>query len=180
VAATAVILDYWYTHLQDTAAASDGSRDGTAQTPGTAPCLRMLDLACGSGEASQAIELWWEGHTNSRLPEELPPGMGKGTAAAGARPHDTRPQLVIEAADPFTGAAYHQWTGREAHTWSFEDVAAGLLLDEGLRYHLVVSSYALHVMDPASGTLFACLQQLALCCAYLLILSPHKLPKVGG
>jgi hypothetical protein len=136
----------------------------------------MLDLACGSGEASQAIEHWWQ----ERQPAvDALTGQLSDAPTGNIRPHNAgTPQLLIEAADPFTGSAYHQWTGRQAHTWSFEDVAAGLLLDQGLTYHLVVSSYALHVMDPASGTLFACLQQLALCCQYLLILSPHKLPKV--
>lgn len=175
VAAAAVILDYWFAHSQDAAAAPTGAQDGSA----TRPSMRILDLACGSGEASQAIELWWQNQCSSTPGLDVqPPALGNAAVDA-ARPHDAwARQLIIEAADPFTGAAYHQWTGRRAHSWSFEDVAAGLLLDNGLAYHLVVSSYALHVMDPASGTLFTCLQQLALCCQYLLILSPHKLPRV--
>ncbi len=57
-----------------------------------------------------------------------------------------------------------------------QDVASGYLLDEGRSYHLVICSYAMHVLD--TSYLYATLQQLALVCEALLIISPHKLPQV--
>eukprot|EP00983_Pelagomonas_calceolata_P113395 1159977-Pelagomonas_calceolata.AAC.2 len=161
---------------------------------------QCLDLAAGSGEATQAVEMWWA----SRKVEEakqlvlLPPphsgskecGMQefakssiiwhstKPTAAAAAAASERRSaatneqaaallsagsadenvqgrgdptpaqahlasrsptnnppaaaiksqlQLCIDAADPFTGAAYLAWTGKQAQAYSFE-VTGGEML----------------------------------------------------
>ena len=43
-----------------------------------------------------------------------------------------------------------------------QDVGAGHLTDMGRAYHIVVCSYAMHVLEPSF--LFPCLQQLALVC----------------
>lgn len=83
---------------------------------------------------------------------------------------------LTPAAPPPTGDAYRVWTGRAAESFTFQDVGAGLLSDEGRSYHLVVCSYAMHVLEPSF--LFPTLQQLALVAAHLLILAPHKLPRV--
>ncbi len=57
-----------------------------------------------------------------------------------------------------------------------QDVAGGHLMDAGRSYHLCVCSYAMHLLEPS--WLFPTLQQLALACSALLLLSPHKLPHV--
>jgi len=196
-------------------------------------CIRCLDLAAGSGEATQAVEMWWA----SRKVEEAkqlvllpPPHSGhstKPTAAAAAAASERRSaatneqaaallsagsadenvqgrgdptpaqahlasrsptnnppaaaiksqlQLCIDAADPFTGAAYLAWTGKQAQAYSFEDVGSGLLLDEGRSYHLCICSYAMHCCN--DSFLYNTLQQLSLVCEALVIISPHKLPRV--
>lgn len=79
---------------------------------------RVLDLACGSGEVTVALEA--------------------------ALLNVGQPPVVIEACDPYTGGAYTQRTGREAFPWSFEDVAEGCLYGH---YSLCVCSFALHLCD---------------------------------
>eukprot|EP00747_Dinoflagellata_sp_TGD_P079734 gnl/TRDRNA2_/TRDRNA2_160620_c0_seq3.p1 gnl/TRDRNA2_/TRDRNA2_160620_c0~~gnl/TRDRNA2_/TRDRNA2_160620_c0_seq3.p1 ORF type:complete len:222 (-),score=30.52 gnl/TRDRNA2_/TRDRNA2_160620_c0_seq3:312-977(-) len=59
--------------------------------------LRILDLACGSGEASIAMRQW-----------------------AAARVDHKDPVLV--AADPYTHVAYEARLGLPCESWSFEDV----------------------------------------------------------
>ncbi|KAL6761794.1 hypothetical protein V8C86DRAFT_2528164 [Haematococcus lacustris] len=106
------------------------------------------------------------------LPLPLPP-RGRPGRVPGALPHVA---LQVDAADPYTGAAYQAWTGRAAETFSFEDVCRGMLLDEGRSYHICICSYAMHVLD--NSYLVQLLQQLALVCQSLIIISPHKLPRV--
>lgn len=79
---------------------------------------------------------------------------------------------TIEACDPFTQAAYFARTGRAPQSWSFDDIAAGVLADR--RYSLVVCSFALHLCEETrlAGVAFA----LAMVSPALLILTPHKRP----
>ena len=81
------------------------------------PLRRVLDLACGSGEASAAFMGW------------------SGAAAC-----------TLDAADPFTYEAYERRMGRPAHRWSFEDIAGGAL-DEQPPYDLVLASFCLHLLE---------------------------------
>ncbi|KAG2484823.1 hypothetical protein HYH03_016390 [Edaphochlamys debaryana] len=113
----------------------------------TAPVpLRILDLACGSGEVTASLLHW-----NRQRPMGPAPGSaggggakpgpsgpararGKGGKRGGATddavllPYDMR----ITACDPYTGAAYLERTGRQGafHSWSFEDIGDGCLLDD--------------------------------------------------
>jgi SAM-dependent methyltransferase len=121
---------------------------GFISSPGD-PAVRVLDLACGSGEASQALERW----------SSMNQGTGQG--------------LCIDAADPFTQAAYHAQTGRQAKNYSFMDIANGVLLSAA-NYDLVMCSFALHLCP--SSLLYGTASQLALVSQYLLILAPHKKP----
>ncbi|KAF5837377.1 hypothetical protein DUNSADRAFT_4481 [Dunaliella salina] len=214
------------------------TKDGKAPAKSCTPCcssyaagscVRCLDLAAGSGEATQAVEMWWDSRNVEEAGERVlvppsPPRPGHATQptaaaaeqqaalktneqaaalpAPGSKANENlqgrgdpgpaqlelpsthapaaasrrRLQLCIDAADPFTGAAYLARTGRQAQAYSFEDVGSGLLLDEGRSYHLCICSYAMHCCD--DSFLYSTLQQLSLVCEALVIISPHKQPRV--
>ena len=102
------------------------------------PGLRVLDLACGSGEVSLALSNW---------PASTPSTSTTSTTASTATATATT-RCVLEAADPHTAAAYERRTGRAAHGWSFADIAGGLWQREARPvFDLVVCSYALHLLD---------------------------------
>jgi len=108
---------------------------------------RVLDLAAGTGEATRGILLLREsGHK-----------IG-----------------VIEGADPYTAAAYTRRTERPAETWSFEQIAAGVLA--GRKYSLIVCSYALHLLEGSRLPVVA--QQLAVASSALLVLTPNRRPEI--
>jgi hypothetical protein len=106
------------------------------------PPGRILDLACGSGEVTLALR------------------------EAGVPADD------IDGADPFTGAAYRERTGRDALSWSFAELPA--VLDR--RWGTVICSFALHLCEPSR--LPGVLGALALASEVLLVLSPHKRPAI--
>ena len=105
---------------------------------------RVLDLACGSGEVTLALR------------------------SAGVDP--TR----IDAADPFTGAAYFARTGTISAGWSFAEIAQGALA--GRRWSIVVCSYGLHLCEP-SWLAPVCVA-LAGTADGLVVITPHKRPMV--
>jgi SAM-dependent methyltransferase len=80
----------------------------------------------------------------------------------------------IDGVDPYTADAYAARTGRAAERFTFEDVAAGVLV--GRHYSLIVCSFALHLCEPSR--LPAVAQQLALVGESLLVLTPHKRPVI--
>eukprot|EP00438_Fugacium_kawagutii_P001509 Skav202555 [mRNA] locus=scaffold2011:406280:406790:- [translate_table: standard] len=69
---------------------------------------RSLDLACGSGEATLALEAWLQK-----------------VAAKG----------LVEAADPYTFEAFERRLGRKCHRWSFENIAQGVMEQETTNVH---------------------------------------------
>ena len=106
----------------------------------------VLDLACGSGEATLALR------------DEL------------AR--QDRGAIAIDGLDPFTGAAYQARTGQAAEALSFEAIAGGAL--DGRQYSLIVCSYALHLLE--LSRLPQLVYQLSRVAGALLVLTPHKRP----
>lgn len=106
------------------------------------PLGRVLDLACGSGEATLVLQ------------------------QLGAQ--------AIDAADPYTYAAYAERTGRAAERLSFEQVAAGALA--GRSYDTIVCSFALHLLE--ESRLPALAIQLSLISERLVIVTPHKRPAI--
>lgn len=80
----------------------------------------------------------------------------------------------IKATDPYTADNYFQRTGLKAEEYSFEDIAEGALSDR--RYSLVICSYALYLCSPS--VLPNCCWQLSLICPKLVVLTPHKNPKI--
>jgi hypothetical protein len=114
--------------------------------------LRVLDLACGSGEASLALYGW--------LRAMVPPQLGR---------------LLLTAADPFTAGAFRARTGLpNVVSWSFEDVQAGCL--QGRAFDMVMCSFAMHLLD--DSRLFTTLHELSIAAKWLVLLSPHKRPHV--
>jgi SAM-dependent methyltransferase len=101
----------------------------------------VLDLACGSGEATLVLQ-------------EL-----------GAK---------VSGIDPYTFEAFLERTGLHAETFSFDDIANGVL--EGRRYSLIVCSFALHLVELSKLPML--MFQLAQITDTLLILTPHKRPQI--
>jgi SAM-dependent methyltransferase len=81
---------------------------------------------------------------------------------------------TVEGVDPYTAHAYHERTGKHAEPYTFEQIAAGALL--GRDYSLIACSFALHLLE--ESRLPGLLAQLALLSDTLLILTPHKRPKI--
>jgi len=79
----------------------------------------VLDLACGSGEATLIIENWAQGN---------------------------HMQVTVNATDPYAYGAFEKRVGRKAERLSFEDIEQGAL--EGRGIDLIVSSFALHLVPP--------------------------------
>ncbi|KAI9217558.1 hypothetical protein BC828DRAFT_390881 [Blastocladiella britannica] len=114
---------------------------------GSSP-LRVLDLACGSGEATLFTTEW---------------------AARQSPPRATH----FVAADPYTGDAYRERNGgAECRTWSFADISSGVLDDEDLHFDLTIISFALHLIEPSKA--YGVLAALAPRSRYLMVLSPTK------
>ena len=67
--------------------------------------------------------------------------------------------------------------GVAAHTWSFEEIAAGVL-DERPTYDLAVSSFALHLIPPSY--MHTTLSALARAARALLVATPHKRPVIDA
>ncbi len=82
--------------------------------------------------------------------------------------------VQISGIDPFTGPAYFQRTQQKAESFSFEEVAAGVL--QSRRFDLCICSFAMHL---APLSLLPQLSlQLSLISQQLLILTPHKRPDI--
>jgi SAM-dependent methyltransferase len=79
--------------------------------------IRILDLACGSGESTLALV-----ENKVAVLEN------------------------VDACDPYTYAAFEEVCGKPAFRWSFEDIADGVLEDVPC-YNLTVCSFALHLLD---------------------------------
>jgi hypothetical protein len=120
--------------------------------------LNILDLAAGSGEATEAV-LNWE---RRRL----------------LRKRSVPKKISITATDPYTSPAYVQRTNRPCLELSFADIANGQLPDETTQvYDLVICSFALHLLtDPSQ--LWALLYALSTRAKYLVVLAPHKKPAI--
>ncbi len=101
----------------------------------------VLDLACGSGEATLVLQ---------ELGEK------------------------VSGIDPYTFEAYLERTGLHAEKFSFDDLANGVL--EGRSYSLIVCSFALHLVELSKLPML--MFQLAQVTDTLLILTPHKRPKL--
>lgn len=109
--------------------------------------LRVFDLACGSGEATLALQAWassvpqrtqqqaqraqqmqTQTQTQQLLQqqqeEQQLPGWRSDTGGAAC---SVAGPLDITACDPYTHEAYLRRTGRTAQHWSFQDIADGCL-----------------------------------------------------
>lgn len=116
---------------------------------------RVLDFACGSGEAGISALEWAS-------------KVGK--------------TVTLTPSDPYTKESFNarcqtlfpHEQSVEFKEWSFDDIADGAL-DEN--YDLLIVSFALHLLDESK--LPAILTQFALKCKYMLIITPHKRPPIN-
>lgn len=168
--------------------------------------LHLLDLACGSGEATLAAQLWLrhnsaalhltsgvdsngENSTMIQLNETMRPCpqfvrvcKRPRIISASSKPTADVFSLDILACDPFTRDAYRQRTGLEAHDFSFADIAQGCLSDmeavgdELQLFDTCICSFAAHLIP--ESMLYAVFYQLATHSRHLIILSPHKRPQL--
>jgi len=76
--------------------------------------------------------------------------------------------------DPYTNEAYLSKTGKQALTYTFDDISNGAISDH--RYSLIICSYALHLVEQSK--LRKLEYMLALISKYMLIISPHKNPTI--
>jgi SAM-dependent methyltransferase len=148
--------DYRNVHYAEIVLAMNVLMKAYQRNEGCSESLSVLDLACGSGEATLALQEWQ---------------TAEGTTAPVT--------LNIDGADPFTGPAYEERTGKVAFTFSFEDVARGCLSERLLQYDLCVCSFAMHLIQDKSY-LWCTLNALARSCKFLALLSPHKNPHVAA
>ncbi|PNH06713.1 hypothetical protein TSOC_006880 [Tetrabaena socialis] len=122
---------------EDAAGASAAALAAALAAAGLSPPvpLRVLDLACGSGEATAGLAAWNSQHPRPARPAGGGPQGGRGgepgpdddRGGGGGEPVVLPYDLRITACDPYTGAAYLARTGRPAQPWSFEDLADGCL-----------------------------------------------------
>jgi SAM-dependent methyltransferase len=80
----------------------------------------------------------------------------------------------VSGIDPYTFEAFFERTNLHAETFSFDEIANGIL--EGRTYSLIVCSFALHLVE--NSKLPILLYQLAQISDTLLILTPHKRPNL--
>ncbi|CAE7394493.1 unnamed protein product, partial [Symbiodinium sp. CCMP2456] len=112
----------------------------------------VLDLACGSGEATAALEKWLQSR-GANAPSRM------------------------EASDPYTFEAFERrYPGRACFRWTFEEIAGGCL--ESAKYDLVICSFALHLLD--RSWLAVTLQALARQARHLVVATPHKRPIIDA
>lgn len=152
--------DYRNVHYAEIIKAVDTLMQAYKESEGFTDSLSVLDLACGSGEATLALQRWQATHL--------------------ARSRAIIPTTItIDGADPYTGPAYEDRTGKVAASFSFEDVAAGCLGEQQLQYDLCICSFAMHLIQDKSY-LWCTLNALARSCTFLALLSPHKKPDVAS
>ena len=80
----------------------------------------------------------------------------------------------VDGVDPYTFDAYARRTGQTAERFTFDEVAAGVLIDR--RYSLIVCSFALHLCEESRLPRVAL--QLAMIAPMLWIVTPHKRPRL--
>ncbi|KAI8915586.1 hypothetical protein EDD86DRAFT_612 [Gorgonomyces haynaldii] len=107
----ACVMDYLSPHLQP-----QEHYTGQLMQPEASNVLHMMDLACGSGEATLAIQQW-------------------------VSRQDKFKGLSVVAMDPFTADAFKERTGLDCRTDSFLDVSNGL----DVKVQVIVCSFALHL-----------------------------------
>ena len=100
---------------------------------------------------------------------DLACGSGEVTLALRGLGH-----TAVEGIDPYTHKAYTERTGSMAEAYTFEQIAAGALA--GRSYSTIICSFALHLLD--ASRLPALAYQLSLIADALLILTPHKRPRL--
>ena len=80
----------------------------------------------------------------------------------------------IDGIDPYTYNAYLKRTGKNAETYTFEEIADGILNNR--YYSLIVCSFALHLVTESRLPVLA--YQLSQIADAMVIITPHKRPEL--
>ncbi|KAJ3148196.1 hypothetical protein HDU86_007544 [Geranomyces michiganensis] len=182
-------MDQWLAHHHSDND-NDNDNGGTCR-----PSISVLDMAAGSGEVTEAIDLWTARraqpirrkgpHHQQQQQQQQPPPPTAQIASSNPSPPSPSPiTITITATDPFTGPAYTARTARPCLPLSFSDIANGMLPtaiadndSQPLIYDLVVCSFALHLLtDPSE--VFSLLWELSSRARWLLIIAPGKKPEI--
>jgi 2-polyprenyl-3-methyl-5-hydroxy-6-metoxy-1,4-benzoquinol methylase len=135
---------------------------------------RELGTAYSNPHEARVIRALHDGLDACALPNSaavLDLCCGSGEVTLGLR---AKGFVNVEGLDPFTSEAYARRTGQRPLELDFAAIAEGAL--EGRKYDLVVCSYALHLATPSR--LPRLVWQLSRCAPALLVLSPHKRPRL--
>lgn len=83
----------------------------------------------------------------------------------------------VEACDPYCQEAFKMRTKTECHSWSFEDIAHGIVEPPEELFSSVICSFALHLLN--ESYLPALLAMLTSWTRTLIVLTPHKRPHLN-
>jgi ubiquinone/menaquinone biosynthesis C-methylase UbiE len=114
----------------------------------------------------RAVECW---HPNLSHVLDLACGSGEVTLAL-----KRLGRVTVDGIDPYTGQAYLQRTGQPAESYTFEQIAAGVIADRS--YSLLVCSFALHLVEISRLPTLA--YQLSRIAPTLIVITPHKCPQL--
>jgi hypothetical protein len=78
----------------------------------------------------------------------------------------------ITGSDPFTYLAYKECIGKEAETFTFEDIGEGKL--SARKYDIIICCYALHLVE--NSWLFSVCEEMSHIAKHLIVITPHKRP----
>ncbi|TPX56054.1 hypothetical protein PhCBS80983_g04819 [Powellomyces hirtus] len=160
-------MDTWAAHHAPSQQ-EDLKKEGPASDPRG---VRILDLAAGSGEVTEALDIWTKRRASGTKGRRNRPGPQISS------PPPPPLLLQITATDPYTGPAYTTRTSLPCLPLSFSDISNGLLPETPTPYAHVICSFALHLLtDPSE--IFSLLWELSTRAEWLLIIAPGKKPEI--
>jgi hypothetical protein len=145
----------------------DTTLNGAEKDPKIDPrrVLHMLDIACGSGEATRTFH-------QALLDCKSSSVMSTSLQTQITSQFDL---LQVQACDPYTSDAFNtlnQLPTSCCQPYSFTDISNGIYNNQ--KFHIAFCSFALHLCP--TSLLPAFMIELARCCRYFVIISPHKKP----
>lgn len=168
-------------------AASETVNEGNASDGATATEGTVDIAASGSAPTADAGGMTISGDAGGGAASaglQVDMGTGRGVAEEIIQDHDggiatecaanDGDSTTIPADVGIISAATKESLSDQVFTWSFEDIAAGALIDR--HYSVVVCSFALHLCEPSY--LATTCSALAMVADRLIVLTPHKRPDI--